>query len=97
MSLREVIIRNPGFAIHPLEWTTCHLDLLYCRFQDAIAPPETKTLVHREDYIEQLKDLLDVYCWRSELFIDLFTDEGSPFKHMKYVQPSSLPMLLCPC
>ncbi|CAG7556462.1 unnamed protein product [Fusarium equiseti] len=88
LSLRDLVIRNPGFAVHPLEWTARHLDLLHCRFQDVNAPPETKTPVHREDSIEKLKDLLDVYCWRSDLFIDLFTDEGSPFKHMEYVEPN---------
>ncbi|KAJ4007791.1 hypothetical protein NW766_009596 [Fusarium irregulare] len=83
LSIRDLIIRNPGFAIHPLEWTAHHLELVNCHFQDASAPPDAKAPVYREDSIEKLKDLLDVYCWRSELFIDLFTDEGSPFKHMK--------------
>ncbi|KAI1071343.1 hypothetical protein LB507_011570 [Fusarium sp. FIESC RH6] len=83
LSIRDLLIRNPGFAIHPLEWTAHHLELVNCHFQDASSPPDAKVPVFREDFIEKLKDLLEVYCWRSQLFIELFTDEGSPFKHMK--------------
>ena len=100
LSIRDLVIRNPGFAIHPLEWTAHHLELVNCHFQNASAPPDTKAPVYREDSIEKLRDLLDVYCWRSQLFIDLLTNEGSPLEHMEYVHPShargSLPMLT-PC
>ncbi|RBR27134.1 uncharacterized protein FIESC28_00078 [Fusarium coffeatum] len=92
LSIRDLLIRNPGFAIHPLEWTAHHLELVNCHFQDASVPPDAKTPVHQEDSIKKLKDLLDVYCWRSQLFIDLLTNERSPFEHMEYVVPISSPV-----
>jgi len=85
LSLRDLVIRNPGFGVHPLEWTARHLDLLHCRFQDVNTPPETKTPVHREDFVQKVKDLLEVYCWRPQLFVDLFGNKGSPFTYTKYV------------
>ncbi|RFN43631.1 hypothetical protein FIE12Z_12134 [Fusarium flagelliforme] len=83
LSLRDLVIRNPGFAVHPLEWIARHLELVDCKFQEIDAPPETRTPVHQEDTVKDVERLLRTYNWRSEAFIDFFVNERSPFEHME--------------
>ncbi|KAJ5793407.1 hypothetical protein N7457_000006 [Penicillium paradoxum] len=38
-SFRDIVRNNPGFLINPVQWTSRHLDLVGCRFEDVGTPP----------------------------------------------------------
>ena len=38
-SFRDIVRNHRGFLINPLQWTSRHLDLVGCRFEDVGTPP----------------------------------------------------------
>lgn len=38
-SFRDIVHNHRGFLINPLQWTSHHLDLVGCRFEDVGTPP----------------------------------------------------------
>ncbi|KAJ5831758.1 hypothetical protein N7474_000069 [Penicillium riverlandense] len=38
-SLRDLVFKQSGFLVNPLQWTARHLDLVGCRFEDADPAP----------------------------------------------------------
>lgn len=34
-SLRDLVYNHQGFLVNPLQWTSRHLDLVGCRFEDS--------------------------------------------------------------
>lgn len=39
----HIVLDQPGFLIHPLQWTSRHLELLGWRFEDAPTTPVSET------------------------------------------------------
>ncbi|KAJ4129035.1 hypothetical protein NW768_007564 [Fusarium equiseti] len=83
-SIHELIVQNPWFSVHPLEWTSRHLEPLRCKFQIIDAPPETETPVHREETVEEVARLATSHRDKYVSFLDLMLNKSCPFKVIHY-------------
>ena len=48
-SLRDVILNHTSFLVNPLQWTSHHLDLVGCRFEDVTPIPSHVQPSERSD------------------------------------------------
>jgi hypothetical protein len=48
-SFYDIVRNHSGFLVHPLQWTSRHLDLVGCQFED-VAPTPVYTESTRNDY-----------------------------------------------
>ncbi|KAJ5115542.1 hypothetical protein N7526_011423 [Penicillium atrosanguineum] len=48
-SLRDVILKHTSFLVNPLQWTSRHLDLVGCRFEDVTPSPSHVPPSERSD------------------------------------------------